>query len=506
MIIDYTQNKDNNIDISYVNNVNQITVDNLLLNDSYYNYIECEEFDPNRIKDLTSFYGSFIKKEKAKFFSHHNINEFFNYDIPKNYPEYFKKFNTLNEVNPFSTDIEVLPTDRYGYSKSTEANNPVTSIQFTDKFLNSILFTVKNPLHPIINDIDMGYIDSIVSQTLGKHANDYAFEKAIRIFDTEIEMLQVFLECINKHFHLIMGWNFIEFDWQYIYYRCEKLGLDIKKASPIRKLTKKSIDINERTKIEYHIPSHRVISDYMFLFKDSLIYNNLGSYSLDSTAELILGLHKVKYEGNLRTLYDTDYLKFIAYGFVDPILVQLIHKSTNLLTVDFFQSYYTGVPYLRLSQNSISEALVYQELRETNQFLLETEKTNNPSRKYQGGYVKSPLKKIVGSVMGEDYGGLYPNSMITMGLSPEAKVDTISVNTDGFPLNEIENQKWLNYKALGYSLSPMGRIYRKDKDYLYTRIEKKLLKQRKIFKGHMEDIYLKQIPLIEKQIELLKNK
>ena len=106
-----------------------------------------------------------------------------------------------------------------------------------------------------------------------------------------------------------------------------------------------------------------------------------------------------------------------------------------------------------------------------------------------------------------------------MGLSPEAKIDEIQMeghfetNKDGkqvwfstgFPANESENQKWLKYRKLGYSLSPMGRIYKMDKDYLYVRIEKKLLAQRKVFKGHMEDIYLNIIPKLKKEINERKN-
>lgn len=504
MIIDFTQKGNSTLDISYVNEKNQISVDELVLNDGYYNYIECDDNDPFKLKNLKSFKGSAIKIESAKYFKHHNINEFLNRDIPENYPAFHKKFNPLIEPFPFSIDIEVLPTEEFGYSNSNEAKNPITSIQITDKNLDSIIFTIKNPDHPEINDLDKGYIDGILTEALGKHRKSFEYNYAIRIFDSEAEMLNVFLECINKYFHLIFGWNFLGYDWNYVYNRCINIGIDPKKASPTKRLTNKNIEINESTKVELKIPTHRIINDYMVLFKESLVYNNLGSYSLDSISELILGLHKVTYNGNLRTLYKTDYLRFIAYSLIDPILVMLIHKATNLLTVDFFQSFYTGVPYLKLSQNSISEALVYQELRSENMFLLESEKTNNTQRKIQGGYVKNPTKKILKASMGEDFGGLYPNSMITMGISPEAKIDSILVNKDGDPLNEVENQKWLKYKKLGYCLTPMGRIYDVTTDGLYTRIEKKLLAERKIFKSHMEDIYLNQIPLIEQQINKLK--
>lgn len=504
MVIDYTQKKDG-LDISYVNEHNQISVEELILNDGYYNYVECEEFDPNKLPGLKSFKGSAIKAEPSKFFTHHNINEFFAHDIPNNYKEIHEKISKLAEPNPFSLDIEVLPTNKYGYSPPHEANNPVTSISITDKSLGTLLFITKNPDHPELNHFDFGYIDGILKESLKHHYDEHEFPYTIRVFDTEIEMLNIFVECINNHFHLQIGWNFLQFDWQYIFTRCGKLGVDIKKASPTRKLTKKKIDINANTRVELQIPTHRIVVDYMMLFKESLIYNNLGSYSLDSISEKILKLHKVMYDGNLRKLYKDDYRKFIAYALMDTILVMLIHKATNLLTVEFFQSYYTGVPYIKLSQNSISEALVYHELRPDNMFLLETEKNQATKRKYKGGYVKNPTKKIVEACAGEDYGALYPNSMITMGLSPEAKIDEIKVTELGVPLTTEDDLKWQKYKSMGYGLAPTGRIYDLSIDYLYTRIEKKLLKQRNIFKGHMVDIYLHIIPRLKDKIKSLKH-
>ena len=349
MIIEYKQRKDS-IDISYVDKNNQIAVEELILENGYYQYVACDEYDPNKIEGLRSFYNSPIKKVPAKYFNHHNINEFFGFDIPLNYKQYHEKFSLLAEPKPFSLDIEVIPTKEHGYSPADEAKNPITSISFTDENLETLLFIVKNEKHPVINDFDISYINGLLAEQLGHLYKPGKFNFQIRIFNSEVEMLNTFLEVINKYFHLIMGWNFLLYDWQYITKRCENLGIDIKKASPTRALTKKKIDINDNTSVELQIPSHRVITDYMLLFKESLVWNNLGSYSLDSIAELILNLNKVSYDGNLRTLYETDFLRFIGYSLVDTILVMLIHKKTNLLTIEFFQSYYTGVPFQKLSQ------------------------------------------------------------------------------------------------------------------------------------------------------------
>jgi DNA polymerase elongation subunit (family B) len=502
MIIDYKQKRDG-VEVSYVTKNQSIDTEIIQLKDGYYNYIACDEFDKYKISNLISFYGSAIKKDPSKYFVHHNINNFFNVDIPREFPEFQKLIDNVSIPKPFSCDIETDIDPVKGYAEQTDPFNPIRSISITDINMSTVLFIVRNSNHPKFNDLDLGYIENIVNNALTeKWVNKYQYKFYIRIFDTEAELLTSFLQNINKYFSLLIGWNFFDFDMQYIIGRCEILNIDLKKASPSHSLTQKSIEISSKQTLQLKLPSHRVIADYMLLFKESLTYNNLGSYSLDSCSELVLGLHKVTYAGNLLKLYNDDYLKFCAYALIDTILVMLIHKVTNLLTVDFFQSYYTKVPYMKLSQNSISEALIYQENIINNVFLLETEKSQNTFRAYEGGYVKTPTQKIARSVFGVDFSSLYPSAINTIGISPEVKIDTIRINSNGRPLDLIEEQKWLKYKSMGCILSPKGRIYQtQNVNPLYPRIEKKLLKERKIFRGYMDDIYLNLIPKIENEIK-----
>lgn len=513
MIIDITQNKES-IDISYVNSKKQISIETINFDDEiifgedgekyvrqYHNFIECIESDPNKNNFIRSFKNNPVKLEQSKKFTGHNLNYFLNYEIPKFYPQVFENTGKLVIPNFFFVDIETDITDKYGYSNEVEVENPVRSICFTDENMKTLLFAVKNEKHPEITDIDRGYINGILQETLKHHWNRFSYDWEIKLFDTEIEMLTYFCDCYRKYFHTLLFWNGYGYDMQYLPNRCEKLGIQWKKCSPIRKLSQKRIEINQNTHINLKIPTHRLCIDYMYLFKESLIYNNLGKYSLDYISEIILGLHKVSYTGNLRTLFDTDYLRFIAYSLIDTIIGMLIHLATNLVGVEFFQSYYTGVPFLKLSQKSISEALVYQELMRTNQFLLESEYNENNERPYQGGYVKDPTTKIVESVSGYDFGSLYPNTMITVGISPESKIDVLKVGEDGWPNNFQDQQKWLKYKQMGYCLTPAGRLYAVDKDYLFTRIEKNLLAERGIFKKYMKNIYMDIMTRIEDEIK-----
>lgn len=502
MIIDYSQKRDG-IELSYVNDNGQIEIETVKLDSGYYAYVECLDSDEERIPNLKSFTGKSIKKEPAKYFFHHNINEFLTYDLKNNYPSIYEKVSKLNIPLLYSVDIETEITDEFGYSNQEKAENRILSITITDINMNSIMFVVKNPEHPVITPTDKGYIYGVIQEALGEHKSKYEYNFEVRTFETETEMLDLFLVDINKYFHVIIGWNFLGYDMIYIANRCEKLGLDLGKASPTFKTITHKLETRkhakEEEKVDVKLPLHRVIADYMMMFKKSLTYNNLESYSLNAISDKILGLSKVIYDGNLRKLYEEDYLRFIGYAFIDTILVMLIHKAVNLYNVDFFQSYYTNVPYLKISQNAISEALVYNELREQNVFLLSTEKTQPVKREYQGGFVKDPVKKISLGVFGIDFSSLYPNSINTIGISPERKVQSINVNEEGWPLTKDDEDIWNAWKAQGYTLSPMGRIYDSRTDGLYPRIEKKLLAQRNEFRNYEDDIFLNIIETLEKR-------
>ena len=192
MIIDYSQKKEG-LDISYVSADGFIKTDEILL-DNYYNYVECDEYDPNKEPLLRSFYNKPIKKEIAHYFTHHNINEFFNRELQQLYPENFKIFDVLHQPSPFSCDIETDITEKYGYSDQYKVENSICSISFTDINLNSIYYIVKNPEHPIINALDKGYIAGILQESLKHHYDRFEYKFDIRVFDTEIEMLRIFVD------------------------------------------------------------------------------------------------------------------------------------------------------------------------------------------------------------------------------------------------------------------------------------------------------------------------
>lgn len=510
MLIDIIQNKDS-VELSYIDENNKIAVEDITLKDGYYNYVRAEAFEVDVIPNKISYEGSHFKKEPARYFKNLMINEFLNKDLELNNNEFYLKSTELRIPDPYSVDIEVLPTDEYGYSDAKLVQNPITSLSITDKDLNSLQFIVKNPNHPDITDADKQVVISRMQALLGPElVSQYDFNIEIRVFETEHEMLCTFLDCMRKYFNSIFGWNFITYDWTYIFNRCEKIGIDVKRASPRNKTKNKSVVISKSNdvRIQVKFPTHTIIKDYMVFFKESLIYSNLGSYSLDNIANDFLGIGKVGFVGNLRTLYNDDFHGYLSYGFIDTILVMLIHHKVGLYNVDFFESYINNIPYLTISQNNISNALLYNQLSKENKFLLTEEFHNVEKQHYPGGYVKVPIIKKVGAVIGIDYSALYPFSMITYGISPERYVDTVKVDkVTHRPVDLVEVKKWEHYKAQNCILTPTGRIYTRNNTdgieefSMYSKIELQKQEERGIFKSIKSQIYLDIIKKIDQKIK-----
>jgi len=498
MIIDAIQNRDS-VELSYIDKNNSICITDILLKDGYYKYVHAEEFETEKdgvVPNLRAFINnSKIKKIPSSRFSNLNLNEFINNDIPNMDSDLYSEITALRVPVPFSIDIEVLPTDEYGYSPQTEAKNPITSISITDINCGSLQFIVKNEDHVDITESDMEIIDNKIRNLLGDELyNKWNFKTSIRVFDTEKEMIETFLECMRKYFTSIFGWNFIGYDWIYIYHRCLNLGIDVKLASPKNKTVNKNLNPNRKnktndTRINYKIPTHRIIQCYMTMFQSSLVFNNRGSYALSDVATDVLGVGKLGYSGNLRHFYKSDFLGFLAYGFIDTILVMLIHHKVKLYDVEFFESHMNKIPFLKISQNGISGAMIYNQLRSENKFLSEEEFSDAPKQKYPGGYVKMPTKKVIKACIGIDYSALYPNGILTYELSPERYVDTIIINPQTkLPLNAQQEQKWFRYKQMNCVLAPTGRVYSRNNSEgveelgLYPKIEKRKQIERGIFK------------------------
>jgi DNA polymerase elongation subunit (family B) len=167
------------------------------------------------------------------------------------------------------------------------------------------------------------------------------------------------------------------------------------------------------------IPVHLQMVDYLEIYKKwDRVIKIKESNRLDYVAEKATGLKKIHYDGSLRTLYQSDFKKFILYNAIDCALVHYIDKKLGTLLTYFKIACLNGVEIGRaLSPVWSTEVIMLRKFLARKQVFVNLRKEENHI-KFTGGYV---------------FASLYPNTIVQWGLSPEVfKGKNISHSQDSW--------------------------------------------------------------------------
>ena len=186
--------------------------------------------------------------------------------------------------------------------------------------------------------------------------------------------------------------------------------------------------------------------DYMELYKKFTIEKR-ESYKLDFIAEIEVGMNKVKYKyGKLTTLADEDWKTFVDYNIVDVDL--LVHLDNKLNYIQLTRKLaYTGLTPLEAALGTLSVVTGCIALKASEEGRVIPTFEDDLEGEIEGGYVREPIRGLHDSIVSFDANSLYPNTMITLNLSPETKLGKIIEKTD----NEV---RILSITGKEYSLSP----------------------------------------------------
>jgi DNA polymerase elongation subunit (family B) len=237
----------------------------------------------------------------------------------------------------------------------------------------------------------------------------------------------------------MIGWNFLGFDWKYMYNRSRKLGIDPAKISPSNKVQGKD-----------NIPVHVGIIDYLDVYRRwdrtvAIKENN----TLDFVGNAVLGVTKLKYEGTLQELYEKDYDKYILYNAIDAAIVCLIHKKLRTTNAVFSMSCLCNLSiYKASSAVNLTEALLWKGYYDK-KMVIADRKMETPRGSYEGAYVKEPEVGIFRATTCFDYASLYPSIMRQYNISPES---FITKTQDKTKLDEYR-------KDPKYIVSVTGAVY-----------------------------------------------
>jgi DNA polymerase elongation subunit (family B) len=444
-----------------------------------------------------------------------------NFDI-KTYmlemPEEYRKLIN-NKYNPrlYTFDIEVEISDEF--PEPSEAKYPITTISVASPECNVIIMGTKELAEGGEENLQHRFDEYLQSSKFFNGLNiKKPYIKYLK-FDTERDMLKYFLKNIVSKVPVLAGWNSILFDWQYIQNRIRGYYHDISiKMSSINETTmyKRYTDMKGNV-VKLQMPSHTLILDMMDVVGtfDMVVMKIKESLSLDYIASESIGMHKIKYDGDLQKLFETDYSTYVFYNAIDSILVQLIDKRFKTL-----HNIYTQALYCKekigscFSKIALTEALFFNYFHERGIKVVPNKKEDVDRGTLVGAYVRTPTPGKHNFICCNDFASLYPSSIISCNLSIENIVGTFydedelrvyrndtknymvvggtvykNKGTIDKPelgelykicLLEDELEKYRNDK--NYFVSVNGTVYKNDKVYAFKDIQSTLKANRNIGK------------------------
>jgi len=447
MLLDITQ-EDRQLWVSYFNLDGKTRFKTYDLKpEDMFNWEVCDNSDTKADSKIKNWDGRSVKKVKSRYLNKYRVIEYmdqlsfsdreliFGYHFPKTY----------------FVDIEVEVTD--SFPEPSKAPNPVTAICIVTPEKQCIVLATKN--------LDRK-IQSKIQKQIDEHFKSIGeeFSFIFKCFDNEYDMLYTFLATFVKKFSMMTGWNFVQFDWQYIVNRCKKLGIDPSIASPIA-----------RTFGKHEFPCHVGVMDYLDIYaKWDKTVDIKEDFKLDTVGEAVVGIRKIKYEGTIQDMYEKDYPKYIFYNVVDTALVYLIHEKIKTMEIALTIAHMTQISIFKAaSPVAITEALLAREFLTRNLVMAKDPKAPPSKREqFEGAFVKEPKTGMHHAVAAFDFASLYPSIMRQLNVSPESFIKKVKPELRE---REVSDDRIVSVTGAVYSTKRsilkdvLSRLYGQRKEY-----------------------------------------
>lgn len=246
-----------------------------------------------------------------------------------------------------------------------------------------------------------------------------------RIGDTIIETFRSersLIENVIKIFHsgdfdIITAWNIV-FDLGYLINRMSRIGIDLKRLSPIRQMPVLDID-----KYLVNIPG-LVVLDLLTLYR-SITYGSKESYSLDYISRIELGESKIAKGREFTDLFENDIISAISYNIDD---VEKIRKIDEKLGIIKYYNELRNASHTTWKDVTSTHRLIENKLavycKHNNLVLRDhiSSGDDNSDIPKIGAYVRQPTYGFNTNVIVADFASLYPSIMTTLNISIDTYV------------------------------------------------------------------------------------
>lgn len=314
---------------------------------------------------------------------------------------------------------------------------------------------------------------------------------------SETDLLKKLIKFWRANFpDLICGYNSYSFDIPYIIHRIDQVFEPGKGSvlSPVDYLWGQEKE-NKFSQVytEYTIGGISHL-DYMVLYK-TFTPGERESDSLDYVAKEEDVGGKLDYGSmSLQELYAKDWNKFINYNIWDVKILMLIDEKRKYLDVARFSAFsgFCNVDKA-LGKVAIIGGIIAKQGLMNNRII--TTQNGGEQEKIPGGYVKDPEPGMYENIVVMDLNSLYPNTIITLNISPETKIGKILKQDDEIikvdftkarKIVDIPKDKFLPLiKEKGWALSAAGVLFSQEKKGLCAEFADGLYQKRKKVKKEM---------------------
>ena len=223
------------------------------------------------------------------------------------------------------------------------------------------------------------------------------------------------------------GWNSMGFDFPYIINRFMKLfGEDfINQLSPVGSVRGRRVFTDMGKEVTIWSIKGVALIDYMDLYK-TFSPGEKESFSLNYISELELGEGKIAYNAvSLGELAQTDWKLFVDYNIQDVHLLVKLEEKLKFLEIARMIAY-KGCTNFEAALGKVAVVTGAVAIQAHKQGMVIPTFPNEMEREsFEGGFVRDPEKGIQKAIVSFDVNSLYPNTIISLNISPETKLGKV---------------------------------------------------------------------------------
>lgn len=251
-------------------------------------------------------------------------------------------------------------------------------------------------------------------------------------FPDEITLLKKFFSEIQRlDPDVIIGWNFIQFDMDFLQRRCDELALPFVLGRSQQEVSWRH-DQNKANR-SYVYVAGRCIIDGIEMLRQAQYH--FESFALDAVAEELLERNKLitgeakifdGYDHEIEYLFDHNKPALAEYNLEDCILVSDIFKKTELMDFAIQRSSLTGLLLDRMGGSVAGFENLYLPLLHRAGYVAPNYGEGFSDIKSPGGFVMDSRPGLYDSILVLDFKSLYPSIMRTFKIDPMGLIEGLN--------------------------------------------------------------------------------